>query len=140
MNEREEVLGEVRRRRGVLRDARGADVGDEALLERQLAELERDLGGSGPFPDENWEQHELHWNAHAAELRRSMVRQTAHIVMAFEDMRRKNPVFGVCDPAMEKILSWWMDEGGREEFLGSITIEERRALEEMERGWREKDP
>jgi hypothetical protein len=136
---RAQTLAEVVRRRKHLQEHQSS-VGDEPLLRRQLDEL----GIAGGEPDarfnELWEQHEFHWTAHTAELRRFIVRQCAHIMLAFEDIERQDRDHFRDQPDMIKMLHWWREEGGREEYLGQITLEERRKLEEMARQWREKHP
>jgi hypothetical protein len=60
-------------------------------------------------------------------------------MLAFEDIQRKEPTHFDNDPKMQQMLHWWCNEGGREEYLGEITLEERRDLEEKARQWRERD-
>ena len=74
--------------------------------------------------------------AHTAEMHRSAVRQSAQAMLAFEDLLRREPDSIVMDPELQRILHWWREENGREEFLGQITIEERRSLEALEQHWR----
>ncbi len=136
---RVKILTEVARRRQHLNDHK-SNVGDEPLLTRQLDELGIAAGESDVQFGELWEQHEFHWLAHTAELRRSIVRQCAHIMLAFEDIERTEPNHFRDQPDMLKMLNWWCKEGGREEYLGQITLEERRDLEEKARKWREKKP
>lgn len=140
MSTRDEFLTEVRRRQQALEDAKSSPVGDEDLLLEQLAEVAEALQGGKPFPREVWEDHELHWAAHCAELLRSIRVQSAHIAMAMADARRVDPAFMAGDARVDGVLHWWQEQGGREEMLGSITLEERRGLEKMEREWREKMP
>ena len=90
--------------------------------------------------NELWDQLEFHWLAHTAELRRSIVRQCAHIMLAFEDIARTDPDHFRDQPDMLKMLHWWRVEGGREEYLSQITLEDRRDLESQARQWREKHP
>jgi len=132
-------IAEFTRRRKALADGQG-QVGDEELLTRQLHELGCAAGEPDVQFDELWTQHEFHWLAHMAELRRSIVRQCAHIMLAFEDIERTQPDHFHDQPNMIKMLDWWRNEGGREEYLGQITLEERRNLEAMARQWREKNP
>jgi hypothetical protein len=132
-------LAELTRRRKHLEDHK-ANVGDEELLRRQLAELALAAGEPDVRFNELWEQHQFHWLAHTAELRRSIVRQCAHIMLAFEDIQRTDPHHFDDQPEMLKMFQWWCQEGGREEYLGQITLEERRHLEDMARKWRERKP
>jgi hypothetical protein len=133
------TLAEVTRRRKHLKEHKSS-VGDEELLARQLEELALAAGEPDVRFNELWEQHEFHWLAHTAELRRSIVRQCAHIMLAFEDIERTDPHHFDDQPEMLKMFHWWREEGGREEYLGQITLEERRHLEDMARQWREKNP
>ena len=131
-----EMLAEVQRRREQLREASDSNIGDEPMLAAQLANLEHDLR-AGTRPSEAWEQHQYHWMAHHAEQHRNLVRQGAQVMLAFEDVLRREPDGVVSDPQLQKLLHWWREEDGREELLGQITIEERRTLENLERQWRE---
>jgi hypothetical protein len=133
------LLAEVRRRRRVLRGHDGTKVGDEDLLTRQLQELEQLLAKPGRIARAEWEEHQLHWGAHCAELQRSIICRGAHIAMVFEDMQRTQPDCFDNDPYVQRLMNWWLNKGGREDFLSQITIGERRELEEMERQWREED-
>jgi hypothetical protein len=133
-------LGELARRRKHLKEHDKTSAGDEELLARQLDELGMAAGEPDVRFNELWEQHEFHWLAHTAELRRSITRQCAHIMLAFEDIERTDPHHFDDQPDMLKMFRWWREEGGREEYLGQITLEERRQLEEMARQWREKNP
>ena len=60
-------------------------------------------------------------------------------MLAFEDIERMEPDKFKNDPKMLEQLRWWRN-GGREEYLDQITLEERRKLEAMARQWREKNP
>jgi len=137
--QRAQNLAEVARRRQHLKEHK-TSVGDEPLLARQLTGLGMAAGEPDAKFNELWEQHEFHWLAHIAEMRRSLVRQCAHIMLAFEDIERKDAGHFKDQPDMIKMLHWWREEGGREEYLGQITLEERRDLEEKARQWREKNP
>ncbi len=59
-------------------------------------------------------------------------------MLTFEDMERQEPNTFIDDPTVLELLHWWREEGGREEYLGQLTIAERRELEEQERQWRER--
>lgn len=132
-------LAEIARRRKHLKESK-ASVGDEPLLTRQLDELGMAAGEPDARFDGLWEQHEFHWLAHVAELRRSLVQKCAHVMLAFEDIQRTDPHHFDNQPDMLKMFHWWREEGGREDYLGQITLEERRKLEELARQWREKNP
>lgn len=133
---RAEMLAAVIDHRERLKQGSGTVAGDPALL-AQLDALERKLI-DGDVPVADWEQFELHFSARQADLMRDIKRQSAHIMLAFEDMERENPDAFANDEKTKELLRWWRDEGGREEFIGSITLAERRELEEMARRWREK--
>lgn len=129
------MLEEIERRKVHLLEQADSAVGDEPMLVAQLSSLEYAVR-TGKRPKAEWEQHELHWIAHTAEVNRSAIRQTAQAMLAFEDLLRREPESVVTDPELQRILHWWREENGREEFLGQITIEERRALETLEQNWR----
>ena len=133
------MLAEVERRREALRQDKGAALGDETVLHRQLDSLKQALC-AGLLPKAEWEQHEMHWLAHGAELRRSVVRRSAHFMLAFEDIDRREPNRFIDNAAVLELLHWWREEGGREDYLGQITLEERRELEDMASRWREQRP
>ncbi len=138
MNPNVKMLAEVERRREALLEQAALPVGDEALLRRQLDGVEQALY-AGHLPDEEWDQHQLHWLAHCAEQQRSLIRRSSHLLLTFEDMERHEPDIFIRDATVLELLHWWREEDGREEYLGQLTIEERRELEEQERQWREKD-
>jgi len=75
-------IAEVVRRREALKrvaaQPKAVKLGNEAELNRELDHLEQTLLDSH-VSRQAWEQHELHWQAHLAELRRSVLRGTAKI-------------------------------------------------------------
>lgn len=137
MNPNAKMLAEVERRREALLEQSALPVGDEALLSRQLDGVEQALY-AGHLPGEEWDQHQLHWLAHCADQQRSLIRRSSHLLLTFEDMERHEPDIFIQDATVLELLHWWREEGGREEYLGQLTIKERRELEEQERQWREK--
>jgi len=139
MDLKEKMLAEIERRRESLLDQVTLPIGDEMLLRRQLDGVEQALY-AGRLPEEDWEQHQFHWLAHCAEQERSLIRRSSHLMLTFEDMERHEPNIFIEDATVLELLHWWRDEGGREEYLGQLTIAERRELEEQERQWREKRP
>ena len=139
MQPKANILTEVKRRREELLEQSTFLVGDEALLGRQLDSLEQALQ-AGRRAKEEWEQHQLHWLAHGAEQERHLIRRSAHLLLTFEDMERNEPDIFIGDATVLELLNWWREEGGREEYLGQITLEERRELEEQERQWRQQSP
>ena len=139
MDQKEKMLAEIERRREALIDQVTLPIGDEMLLRRQLDGVEQALY-AGRLPEEDWEQHQFHWLAHCAEQERSLIRRSSHLMLTFEDMERHEPNIFIEDATVLELLHWWRDEGGREEYLGQLTIAERRELEEQERQWREKRP
>ena len=139
MNAKAAMLAEVERRRESLLAPDTLPVGDECLLRRQLDGLEQALY-AGRIPRDAWEQHQFHWMAHCAERERSLIRRGAHLMLTLEDIERHEPEAFIRDTTVMGLLHWWREEGGREEYLGQITIEERRELEEQERQWRNKHP
>ena len=92
----------------------------------------------GEVPVEAWEQFELHFTAYKADLRRALVRQCALNMLAFEDLEEADPLRFANDDEVKKMLYWWRAEGGKEQFLSSITLEERRELEKKAQEWRQK--
>lgn len=139
MDLKEKMLAEIERRRESLLDQVTLPIGDEMLLRRQLDGVEQALY-AGRLPEEDWEQHQFHWLAHCAEQERSLIRRSSHLMLTFEDMERHEPNIFIEDATVLELLHWWREEGGREEYLGQLTIAERRELEEQERQWREKRP
>jgi hypothetical protein len=111
---------------------------DGVRLLAQLDAMEKQLI-DGEVPAAEFEQFELHWSAHLADLQREIFCRSAHLMLAFEDMEREDPNHFANDDNAKQLLYWWRNEGGREEFMGSIPLEERKKLEEMARQWREKN-
>ena len=134
---RAEMLAAVIEHRERLKASPPAADRDELL--GQLEGIECRLI-DGETPTDDWEQFQLQWAARLADLRRSIQRRSAHVMLAFEDMERQDPSVFARDENAKKLLRWWRDEGGREQFMGSITLEERRELEAKARSWREKKP
>lgn len=132
-----ETMAEVARRRAALKNSK-VSIGPEPTLSRDLDELEWIVNEPDAAFTELWEQHELRWQTYVAELRRNIVRQTAHVAMAFEELERKNPHQFDDQPDVRALLAWWR-EAGREQFFGEITLAERQALEELERQWQAKN-
>lgn len=137
MDDKEKMLAAVEQRRASLAGGLDSPVGDEGLLRRQLDGIEQALY-AGRIPEDQWEQHQLHWMAHCADQVRILVRRSAELMLVFEDMERKEPEVFSREHAVRELLEWWRSEGGREEYLGQIPLSERQALEEQERQWRQK--
>jgi len=114
-----------------------SDNEESRRLLAQLDALERRLI-DGDVPTEDWEQFELHFQAYLADLMRQIRRQSAHFMLAFEDMELENPRVFDGDEEVQGLLRWWREEGGREQFLGGIPLEERRELEKKAQEWRQK--
>lgn len=97
---------------------------------RLLAEMANllDQSDGAEITAEDWENHELAWQAHVAEAREAVVAGLAQIMLAFEAMARHEPE--KITPEIAERLLWWQNEGGRESFLGELPIEVRRRLEE----------
>ena len=127
MNPNAKMLAEVERRREALLEQAALPVGDEALLSRQLDGVEQALY-AGHFPDEEWDQHQLHWLAHCADQQRSLIRRSSHLLLTFEDMERHEPDIFIQDATVLELLHWWREEGGREEYLGQLTIKDRKSV------------
>ncbi len=131
---RAEMLAAVVDYRERLKTSKASE--SSASLLALLDQMERRLI-DGDVPLEDWEQFELQWTAHVADLMREIRRNSAHVMLAFEDMERRHPGIFDNDEKAKKLLHWWREEGGREQFMGGITLEERRELEEKARRWRE---
>ena len=85
---RAEMLAAVLDYRARLQDsAAGTDV---PRLRAQLYELEIKLL-DGEVPTEDWEQFELHWQTHLADAQREILRRSAQIMLAYEDIERQDP-------------------------------------------------
>src|ERR1044071_127886 len=70
---------------------KSSEINDGAArLLAQLDAIEKKLI-DGEVPTEEWEQFELHWQAHSADLQREICRKSAHIMLAFEDIEREDP-------------------------------------------------
>ena len=136
---RSERLATVRARRAILQKQEEKASFDRELLLGQLDTIERQLRAGG-LAQTDWEDHELHWSAHISDLMAEINTGSSHLMLAFQDMHREDPTCFDKDPEMKKRLHWWMHEGGREEQLGKIPIEERRRLEALEQSWIEKNP
>lgn len=135
---REETLAEVRRRLArVAPDQAAADPAD-LLMRDELEALERALLAGQPFTDA-WETHELSWIARTAQTQGEIVRGAARIMLAFEGFRARNPLYGAGHPELEELFEWWLHQGGREEFLGQLPLEQRRALEKKAQERSERD-
>jgi hypothetical protein len=113
-------------------------LSDESARDRDsgriLAEIANllDKGQAEEISAEEWEDHELAWQANVARLRAEVVAGSAKIMLAFESMARHAP--GQITPVIAQQLHWWQN-GGRESFLSELPIERRRALEEEARQW-----
>jgi hypothetical protein len=120
----------VRRGEAVERDGITPLAGKERLL-REIVEI----GGrarDGGVPCEDWETHELNWTAYCSDLRRNVVRQLSTLLLQCEQIDDVRPHTIDAGDEMKQIMHWWQNEGGREEFLSELPIEERRALERQE--------
>ena len=133
---RHERLATVQRRRSALLEDKG-ERSDRELLLSQFDSLERQLRAGG-LASADWEDHELHWQAHASNLRTEVVANTALAMLAFEDLAREDPTKFDGDENVTGLLHWWLHEGGREQYLGSIPIAERQRLEQLEAGWKKR--
>ncbi len=112
--------------------------GEDAMREELLA-VEQSLA-AGTLTAEAWEQYQLHWQAYIGEFKRTNYRLGAHMMLAFEFERRTNPEKIARNPEAIRLLHWWLDEGGREDYLGKLPIADRRALEERASRWPENFP
>jgi hypothetical protein len=88
----------------------------------------------GGVPREDWENHELNWMGYCANLRHNLVRNLAQSLIASETKSKRNDVGSERQTPeltrkMRRILYWWEAEGGKEQLLSQLPIEERRLLE-----------
>ncbi len=97
---------------------------------RLLAEMANllDRSEGGEITADEWEDHELAWQAYVAQTREAVVEGSAQIMLAFEAMARHEPE--KITPEIAEKLDWWQNQGGRESLLGELPIEVRRRLEE----------
>ena len=80
-----------------------------------------------PISVEQWEDHELRWREHVADLRLNMVKAMAEVMLSLEAMARHEP--DKVTPDAAKLVEWWVKEGGREQCLSELPVEARRTLE-----------
>ena len=109
----------------VTNDAEARTTSNAQLL-AEIANLGDQLR-AGEVSASAWEDHELSWQAYVARAREAMVATTAKVIMAFEAMAKHEPE--KITPEIAEKLRWWQN-GGREEWLGELPLERRRALEE----------
>jgi hypothetical protein len=81
----------------------------------------------GEVPQTDWEDHELAWQSYVSDLRIEVVRLSAKAMLALEAVERDEP--GTLSGDAAEQLYWWLEEGGREQYLGQLPIEVRRKLE-----------
>lgn len=101
-------------------EMRGRLLGEMANLVEQSE--------TSPITPEQWQDHELRWQEHLADLRLNMVSSMSEVMLAFEAMAKHEPEKLKADAA--KLVGWWLKEGGREQCLGELPLEVRRTLEE----------
>jgi hypothetical protein len=104
MDPKANMLTEVGKRREALIENDATLVGDEDLLRQQLDGIEQSLS-AGRLPEEEWEQHQMHWLAHCADQMRSIIRRSAHGMLAFEDMERHQPDVFAKDEGVTRLAS-----------------------------------
>ena len=122
------LLSELVRRGEALERDQVTAIAERERLLREIIEL----GGrarDGGVPRDDWDTHELNWLAYCSDLRRNVVRQLAALLIHCEQIDDARPHTVNAGDEMKQIMSWWQNEGGREEFLAELPIEERRALE-----------
>jgi len=108
-------------------------------LVQQLEEIERRIK-QGEATQEEWVQFKLQFAAFQGELIGSLWFRGAKIAIHADAHERRDPQRFAHDDNAQKLLRFWRAEGGREQWLGSVTLAERRELEEMERKCREDMP
>lgn len=123
-----EVLIEIIRRGLVVEGDRETPWGEKQRLLREIVRLGRQANG-GRIPREDWETHELNWIAYISNLRSNLIWAVTMAIIDFErDMRSSDQLVELSDET-KKIYMWWYLEGGREQLLGELPLEQRRALE-----------
>lgn len=122
----ERVMEAVKRDEAVRTGSTGRFLAEMANLLDQL------VAGQGIAAAE-WQDHELAWQAYVAERREALVAATSRTMLSLEAMARDKPE--TVTPDLAKELHWWQEEGGREEWLGQLPLETRRALEEEAKKW-----
>lgn len=101
----------------------------DAMRGRLLAEIANLLDSAQvrPITPSEWEDHELRWQEHAADLRRALVDSMAHLMLGIEALARAEP--GRITAELAELLVWWQGENGREQTLSELPLERRKELE-----------
>ena len=115
---------ELTQRRFLLQSDATTPNEEKRRLLVEIVDLSR-RARDGGVPRDDWENHELNWTAYCAGARRRVMRSLAQALI---DCEVHYEPAGL-NHEMRKILYWWQCEGGREELLGELPIEERHALE-----------
>lgn len=118
-----EVL--VARRDALAADESPADAEKRVLL-GEIRELIRALL-AGIATRDQWDDHDLNWNVYCAHLSRATNRDLARIMIAMEEADDHGSIELTFEEKQQ--LYWWRVEGGREETLGELPLDERQALE-----------
>src|SRR5437588_9988049 len=118
------IWDELMRRGIVVRDDSSTPPGEKQRLLAEIVELGK-RARDGGVPREDLENHQLNWIAYCASLRHNLVRAMAQALINCENDDNLDDL----DLNMRQTLYWWQNEGGKEELLGELTIEERHALE-----------
>jgi hypothetical protein len=139
-----EIMEEVERRLDILEgyaaNEKHPAVGDEEGLRAQLEELTEALLTPDEWPEETWQEHELHWQAHGTELRRRLVVDCIYVMICFDTEDTRKPERYAGNVGVWELLHWWREQGGRQSHLGELPLEERRRLESLEAEYRVKEP
>src|SRR3982751_6043269 len=118
------IWDELMRRGIAVRDDSSTHPRERRRLLTEIVELSN-RARDGGVPREDWENHQLNWIAYCASLRRNLVRAFAQALMNCEHDANVDDL----SLDMRQLLYWWQNEGGREELLGELPIDERHALE-----------
>jgi hypothetical protein len=127
-----ELLAEIIRRGQVVNGDNQTPREQRDRLLRELVDLGARASDSG-VPREDWESHELNWLAYCATLRSSLMREAAWAIIEFERNARASEIPVKLTDEATKILTWWHFEGGRNQLLSELPIEERHELERAEK-------
>ena len=120
------ISAELVRRAAAVDNDQSTPADKRWRLLAEIAELGK-RARDGGIPREDWENHELNWIVYCAKLRKNLVSALAQAMMQAEKASESEE--REMSEEMRQALYWWQNEGGREEFLGELPIDERRVLE-----------
>jgi hypothetical protein len=130
------IWTELMYRGAVVRDDHTTEPRERRRLLLEIANL-GNRAEAGGVPRDDWENHELNWIVYLANLRHNLVHSLAEALIKAEHACSREHASAnqirfalrALGRDMRQLLYWWQSEGGREELLGQLPIEERHALE-----------